>query len=288
MRLQSILLFPFLVSLIAFSSLAEASKRGGKHKKRRKGKNKNKEATSSTTLLDTPTGPGREIPVQQTLESQPKQERVREHKINVEEALPSSFASVGKCNDVVALPAASEKCVIASVDESGDEFRKAVDAEDFEWFSQNYSRWSTRDDLISYATAKGVDFLNKFVARTGLLGTILASLFNMGSCGGIIQEVLKEHRYSVNYNVLEHLTDLRLDLLDPPEKFLKVLDRAERPGTEEHAVVKGISNLYLKRRYDLVVPLIEALGKRTFKTVGLRDIAIQGHFVMQLCMTFKV
>ena len=44
------------------------------------------------------------------------------------------------------------------------------------------------------------------------------------------------------------------------------------------AVREGVSSLFEAGKHDLVVPLVNALGKRTFKSNSLKDVAIQTAF----------
>ena len=44
------------------------------------------------------------------------------------------------------------------------------------------------------------------------------------------------------------------------------------------AVRVGVDSLFEARKYDLVVPLVNALGKRTFKNKTLKEVAIQKAF----------
>ena len=77
---------------------------------------------------------------------------------------------------------------------------------------------------------------------------------------------------------LYYLTDYRPELAGSPEKFFRVLDKIKEPKKQEEAVRWGVINLFKAGRHDLVVPLVNALGKRTFKSKSLKDVAIQGAF----------
>ena len=44
------------------------------------------------------------------------------------------------------------------------------------------------------------------------------------------------------------------------------------------AVHLGVKDLFKAGRHDLFVPLVKALGKRTFKSKSLKDVAIQKAF----------
>ena len=99
---------------------------------------------------------------------------------------------------------------------------------------------------------------------------MLAALFDKGE--GIIDEVLDKVEYSGSN--LHSLTYYRRELADSPEKFFRVLDKIEKPILQERAVCLGVSNLFKAGKHDLVVPLVNALGKRTFKSNILKDEAI--------------
>ena len=77
---------------------------------------------------------------------------------------------------------------------------------------------------------------------------------------------------------LRYLTDYRPELAGSPEKFFRVLDKIEEPENQERAVRLGVSSLFEAGRHDLVVPLVNALGKRTFKSKSLKEVAIQTAF----------
>ena len=74
------------------------------------------------------------------------------------------------------------------------------------------------------------------------------------------------------------MTDYRHELAGSPEKFFRILDKIKDPGNQEWAVRVGVSNLFKAGRHDLVVPLVNALGKRTFKSKSLKEEAIQTAF----------
>ena len=75
-----------------------------------------------------------------------------------------------------------------------------------------------------------------------------------------------------------YLTDYRPELAGSPEKFFRILDKIKDPENQERAVRWGVINLFKAGKHDLVVPLVNALGKRTFKSKRLKDVAIQTAF----------
>ena len=62
------------------------------------------------------------------------------------------------------------------------------------------------------------------------------------------------------------LTRYRPELAGSPEKFFRVLDKIKDPKSQEWLFAGVSSNLFEAGRHDLVVPLVNALGKRTFKS----------------------
>ena len=79
----------------------------------------------------------------------------------------------------------------------------------------------------------------------------------------MIDGVLGKIEY--NDDDLCYLTDYRPELAGSPEKFFRVLDKIKEPERQEDAVREGVRSLFVAGRHDLVVPLVNALGKRTFK-----------------------
>ena len=74
------------------------------------------------------------------------------------------------------------------------------------------------------------------------------------------------------------LTYYRKELAGSPEKFFRVLDKIKGPWNQENAVRQGVVDLFEAGRRDLVIPLANALGKRTFNGKSLKDEAIQMAF----------
>ena len=85
-------------------------------------------------------------------------------------------------------------------------------------------------------------------------------------------------RIGYDDNDLCDLTDYRPELAGSPEKFFRVLDKIKDPEKQEWAVHWGVENLFEAGRHDLVVPLVKALGKRTFKSKRLKEEAIRTAF----------
>ena len=156
------------------------------------------------------------------------------------------------------------KCVAASEDVVGVEFRKAVDGGNFRWLRTNWERWEKRKDLLDDVIRKGADVTVRFIQNVeDAKDCVLAALFDKGE-EGMIDGVLGRVEY--DDGDLRDLTDYRPELAGSPEKFFRVLDKIEDPDKQERAVHVGVENLFEAGRHDLVVPLVNALGKRTFKS----------------------
>ena len=147
--------------------------------------------------------------------------------------------------------------------------------ENFEWLKENWGRWKERKDLLDYVIAKGADVTVRFIQNVeDAKERVLAALFDKGE--GMIDGVLGGIKY--DDDDLCSLTNYRPELAGSPEKFFRVLDKIKEPEMQEMAVRGGVSNLFEAGRHDLVVPLVNALGKRTFKSKRLKDVAIRTAF----------
>ena len=161
-------------------------------------------------------------------------------------------------------------------DALGNEFRKAVDEKNTGWLEINRWDWEQRKDLFDYVIEKSVDVTVWFIQNVGRRERqcVLAALFDKGE--GMIDDVLGKVEY--NDFDLYDLTEYRPELAGSPEKFFKILDRIEDPRSQGSAVHWGVNNLLRVGRHDLVAPLVDALGKRTFKIDRLKEVAIQQAF----------
>ena len=74
------------------------------------------------------------------------------------------------------------------------------------------------------------------------------------------------------------LTDYRPELAESHDNFFKVIDKINDPENQELAVEWGVNNLFEAEKHDSVIPLINALEKRTFKSKNLKDVAIRWAF----------
>ena len=134
-----------------------------------------------------------------------------------------------------------------------------------------------RNDLLDYVIAKGADFTVKLIQRVGAKRRVLAALFDKGE-EGMIDEVLGRINYGDSD--LRVLTDYRHELAGSPEKFFKVLDKIKESGMQEETVQWGVRNLFQAGKHDSIPPLVNALGKRTFKSESLKEMAIQATFYL--------
>ena len=177
---------------------------------------------------------------------------------------------------VFALFAIILKCVAASEDTFGVEFRKAVDEEDLKWLNRNRKSWWRRKDLFDDVIAKGVVVTIWFIQNFDYAKQdVLAALFDKGDeemIGGVLGRV----EYSGED--LYCLTNYRPELTGPPEKLFGAIDMIKDPEQQETVVCLSVANLLKIGRHDLVVPLVNAFGKRIFKSKHLKDEAIQAAF----------
>ena len=158
----------------------------------------------------------------------------------------------------------------------GKKFGEAVDRGNFGWLNANWEIWREHKDLLDGVVAKGAGVTVRILQSVSVLAKqcVLAALFDKGE--EKIDGVLGRISYD-DYD-LARLTNYRPELAGSSEKFFRILDKIEKPRTQEWAVRDGVENLFSSGRHDLVVPLVNALGKRTFKSGGLRDVAIQKAF----------
>ena len=169
------------------------------------------------------------------------------------------------------------KCTAASGEDVGVEFREAVGKEDFGWLMIYWKNWEKRNDLLDYVIANGADFIVKLIQNVkDAKRRVLAALFDQED-KGMIDDVLGRIEY--DDNDLGGLTDYRPELAGSSEKFFRVLDKIENPETQALVVYWGVlRSLLAARKRDLVAPLVNALGKRTFKNDHLKDEAIWSAF----------
>ena len=267
MRLRSNLFHVFFALLFIAASIVEASKWGKRNKKKRnkkKGKGKKLGLTTPSgsgggTLIECNSGP--------SLES----EKAKENKASVREA----FSIVEGDRSEVVSSAVSESGA-ESDDALGKEFREAFDGGDFEWLNAHWARWGKRKDLLDDVIRKGADVTVKLIQKVeDARKYVLAALFDEGE-EGMIDEVLEGIKYEDDD--LCSLTNYRPELAGSHEKYFRVLDKIKKPWKQESAVRWGVINLFRAGKRDLVAPLVNALGKRTFKSKSLKNVAIRMAF----------
>ena len=78
---------------------------------------------------------------------------------------------------------------------------------------------------------------------------------------------------------LRDLTSYRPELAGSPDKFFRILDKMKIGEIKGGLLVWVSSNLLEAGMHDLVVPLVNALGTRTFKSSRLKEEAIQTAFL---------
>ena len=167
------------------------------------------------------------------------------------------------------------KCVIASADYWGEKFRRAVDERNFVLLDASKGVWTERDDLLDYVIEKGLDVTVWVINNAeGAKEHVLAALFDKRE--GMVDGVLGGIKY--DDNDLWGLTKYRKELAGSPAKFFRVLDKIKDPKWQEVAVSRGVTNLFIAGKHDLVVPLIDAFGARTFNGKSLKETAIEEAF----------
>ena len=267
MRLRYKLFYVFLAVLLIIASIAEASKRrrrdGG-------GKKSKKQKLALTTLNDTP-GSGGETLVGGNSGPSLESEKARDNRVSVGEA---SSTVEGDRSEIA--PSVVSGNGTESDDVLGKGFKEAVDGRNFGWLRANWESWNRRKDLLDGVIAKGVDVTVRLIRNVDKVAKecVLAALFDKG------EEMIDEVFGGISYDDydLRGLTIYRPELAGSPEKFSRILDRIKKPKDREAAVEYGLRNLFIAGRHDLVVPLVNALGKRTFKSKRLKDVAIQKAF----------
>ena len=147
----------------------------------------------------------------------------------------------------------------------------------FEWLNANLENWKKRRDLLDYVITMGADFTVKLIQNVDTVARVcvLAALFDKGD-KGMIDGVLE--KVGCDDLELSGLTNYRPELAGSFEKFFRVLDKIVASSYQYYAVRWGVNSLFEAGRHDLVVPLVKALGKRTFKSKSLKEGAIRMAF----------
>ena len=168
------------------------------------------------------------------------------------------------------------KCVAASGDTLEVAFKEAVDGRNSEWLKKNWWSWYKRKDLLDGVIAKSADATVWLIQTVGSAKKcVFAALFDKGE-GGMIDDVLGKVEYSDDDLVI--LTGYRHELAVSPKRFFGVLDKIKDPKNQEAAVCGGVRSLFGAGRHDLVVPLVNAFGRRASNDMSLKEKAIQEAF----------
>ena len=167
------------------------------------------------------------------------------------------------------------KCVIASESSVRKMSSRHLKRMDLGASREIGGKWQNRNDLFDYVVTKNVEFIIGFINQVedAKIPT-LAALFIKRS--DIVDQVLKKIKYD-DYDLI-CLTTYRPELAESHEDFFKVIDKIKDPKNQEVAVDVGCHNLFDAKKHDSVIPLIDALEKRPFKSRNLMDVAIQRAF----------
>ena len=226
-----------------------------------------KKIPASITLYDAP-GSGGETPVGGNFGSRLESRKAKDNRASG----GGASSTVGGSSSEVVSTAASESSTKIN-DVFGKEFRGAVEGRNFGWLRASWMSWEKRKDLLDDVIAKGADFAVRLIRNVeDAKRRVLAALFDKGK-ERTVDDVLGGIKY--DDDDLVHLTVYRPELASPPEKFFRVLDRIKAPTMQVSAVYLGVENLFKAGKHDLVVPLINALGTRTFRSDRLREEAIR-------------
>jgi hypothetical protein len=139
------------------------------------------------------------------------------------------------------------------------------------------TKWWNRNDLFDYVvTTKDPAFIARFINQIReATQPILAALFLKRP--DMADQVLGQIQKDVD-DTLAFLTSVRPELAESHENFFKGIDKIKNPKYQEWAVDEGVRALFNAKKHDSVIPLIDALEKRTFIGRKLNDIAIRKAF----------
>ena len=155
---------------------------------------------------------------------------------------------------------------------------KAVEENGFESIKRDWVEWKFRNDLFDHVVTKSVEFIAGFINQVGgAKRRTLAALFIKRS--DIVDQVLKKIKY--NDDDLSDLTNYRPELAESRDKFFKSIDKIKDSQDQEWAVFWGVANLFYAKKHASVIPLINALEERQFKSKNLKNVAIVKHFMKE-------
>ena len=178
------------------------------------------------------------------------------------------------------------KCVIASESDVPQDVIEALEEEGFESIKRDFwENWRDRNDLFDHVVTKDIEFITGFIKQVEDAKRLtLAALFIKRS--DEVDEVLKKIKY--NDHDLMNLTSYRPELAESHAEFFNVIDKIKDPNHQELAVNWGVSNLFDANKHDSVIPLINALEERSFKSRNLKDAAIREAFKMGAFRASKI
>ena len=122
---------------------------------------------------------------------------------------------------------------------------------------------------------KSVDFIAGFINQVKRCKErTLAAIFLKRP--EIVDEVLE--KIECDDVDLIYLPYYRPELAESHERLFKVMDEIKIQENKKWLLSSGVHNLFNAKRYNSVIPLINALEKRLFKGRSVKDIAIQQAF----------
>ena len=167
------------------------------------------------------------------------------------------------------------KCVTASESGVAQDVIKAVEEDGFGRIRDDWYKWQHRNDLFDHVVMKSVEFIVGFINQVENARKLtLAALFIKRS--DKVDQVLENVKY--DDIDLRELTSCRPELAESHECFFKAIDKIKDPRNQEEAIVGGVHNLLKAKQHGSVIPLINALEKRQFNGIRLKNVAIQRAF----------
>jgi hypothetical protein len=153
---------------------------------------------------------------------------------------------------------------------------EALEENGFEGIKRDWcEKWEYRKDLFDYVVMKSVEFITKFINKVEVAREpTFAALFIKSS--DEVDQVLKKIEYT-DFDLI-YSAEHRPELAEPPYILFNVIDKIKNPENQETAVEWGVTNLFYAKKYDSVIPLINALEERQFNGMNLKSVAIQWAF----------
>jgi hypothetical protein len=162
---------------------------------------------------------------------------------------------------------------------------RALEEDGFEGIKSDWwENWWNCNDLCDYVVMKSVDFIVDFLNQVEYARIhTLAVLFIKRS--RIVDQVLKK----INYNDIDliFLINYRPELAESHDKFFKVINKIRYLCSQEFAIERAVIDLFKANKHDSVIPLIDALEKRTFNGRRFKNVAVQCAFYEGACYGIK-